>query len=310
MTLTRVTHATEIAAPADEVYRIIADVTLWPLHFPPTVHAERRAESGVAESIRLWATANGELRTWVSARRLDPVARRIEFEQTQPRHPVATMGGTWRIEQHPDGTCTALLDHHYRAVDDTPADLERIARAVDTNSTAELASLKRVAEWAGGAGLLLAFEDTETIAGTPAEAYDFLYDLGSWPDRIAHVQRIDMTEDVPGLQYMEMDTKSPDGSVHTTTSWRVCTEPDRIVYKQLKLPAVLRAHTGEWRFEAVDGGCVRVTAAHSVIVDPEAAARLPAPMTDLTQIRDAVRAALGANSRATLATAKAYIEGR
>lgn len=307
---TRVTHRTRIAAPADRVYRIIADVTRWPVHFPPTVHAERLEQAGSEETIQLWATAEGRLRTWRSRRRLDAARRRVAFEQTVPRHPVAAMGGVWRIEDDGRGGCVALLDHHYRAVDDAPAGLERIARAVDANSTAELASLKRAAERPNGDALLFSFTDTETIDGPLAEVYGFLNDLDAWAERIPHVHRTELREEEPGFQYMEMDTKSPDGSVHTTTSWRVCDRPRRIVYKQLTRPAVLAGHTGEWRLETIEDGRVRVTSVHTVLVDPDAAARLPSPPADTDALKTAVRAALGANSRATLAHAKAFVEGR
>lgn len=310
MTLTRVTHETRIAAPAEQVYRIVADITRWPIHFPPTIHAEQRERTGDEETIQLWATAENRLRTWHSRRRLDAVRRCVEFEQTRPHHPVAAMGGVWRIEDDGEGGSVALLDHHYRAADDTPTDLERITQAVDTNSTAELASIKRAAERPHGDALLFSFEDTETINGPAAEVYDFLNDLISWPERLPHVHRIELREEEPGFQYMEMDTKSPDGSVHTTTSWRVCERPRRIVYKQLTRPAVLAGHTGEWHLESPDEGPVRVTSVHTVLVDPQAAARLPSPPADTDALKAAVRASLGANSRATLTHAKAFVEGR
>src|SRR5689334_5050275 len=79
------THRIRVSAPAEAAYRIVADVSLWPLYFPPTVRAERISGDGAAERIRLWAVANGELRSWESRRRLYPAARRVEFEQAEPR---------------------------------------------------------------------------------------------------------------------------------------------------------------------------------------------------------------------------------
>jgi hypothetical protein len=99
---TEVTHRIEVAAPATAVYRIVAEVGLWPLYFPPTVRAERTGGDETDERIRIWALANGELRTWESRRRLDPAGLRIEFAQIEPREPVAAMGGTWRITERPD----------------------------------------------------------------------------------------------------------------------------------------------------------------------------------------------------------------
>jgi aromatase len=311
-----VTHEIVVAAPAATIYGVIADVTLWPLHFKPTVHAERLTgdtdtdtdTEPDTEQIRIWALANGELRTWISQRRLDETARTIAFEQVQPTHPVAHMAGTWRITERDDGSCQVVLEHSYRAVDDDPANLARIDTAVDTNSASELASLKLAAESAESLGeLTLDFSDTEDIDGRVEDAYDFIYDLRQWPERIPHVQRMVVTEDVPGLQVMEMDTKAPDGSVHTTVSGRVCFAPDRIVYKQTTVAGALRAHIGEWRFENVHSG-VRVTSRHVVILDADALGHLPKPPASLAEARTAVRNALGGNSRTTMAHAKTHIE--
>ncbi|MBT2388389.1 aromatase/cyclase [Streptomyces sp. ISL-1] len=311
MSNTEVTHRIDVAASADAVYRIVADVSLWPLYFPPTVRAERVAGDDSDERIRIWAVANGDLRTWESRRRLDPAAHRVRFEQTRPAAPVAAMGGEWSVQERGDGTCTVVLDHHYRATGDDPAALARIAQAVETNSVSELSHLRRAAERGDAEKeLLLDFSDTDVIAGSLGDTYDFIYDAAKWPDRIPHVVRMDLREDVSGLQYMEMDTRAPDGSVHTTVSGRVCTPQRRIVYKQTKLPPVLQAHNGEWLFEDAPDGTVKVTSRHQVILDPQAIAALPEPPASLEAARAAVRNSLGSNSRATLARARAFVEAR
>jgi aromatase len=307
--VTRVTHRIDIAAPADAVYRVVSDVSLWPLYFPPTVRAERTQGDDSDEIIRIWAVAHGEVRTWESRRRLDRAARRVSFEQTRPSDPVAAMGGRWEVRERGDGDCTVVLDHHYRAVGDEPSALARIAEAVETNSVSELSHLRLAAERAESEEeLLLDFSDTEVIKAPAADVYAFLQDAAKWPERIPHVVRLDLRESVPGLQHMEMDTRAPDGSVHTTVSGRVCTPLERIVYKQTRLPPVLRAHNGEWRVEDAADGTVRVTARHQVLLDPEGIAALPQPPASLAAARDAVRNSLGANSRATLARARAFAE--
>ena len=75
------THAVRVRGSADAAYRLLADVSLWPQHFQPTVFAERVEGDDTDERIRIWAFANGEVRTWTSRRRLDPVARSVEFRQ-------------------------------------------------------------------------------------------------------------------------------------------------------------------------------------------------------------------------------------
>lgn len=300
-------HATRITAPPDAVYRIVADVTSWPVHFPPTVHAVRLSGDDRAERIRLWALANGAPRTWVSERTLDPAARTVEFRQAEPSAPVAEMLGTWRIVPNGDGGSHVVLVHDYAAVDDDPEALALIDRAVETNSEAELGALKRAAE-TDAAGLLLEFSDGEVVHGPLDAAYDFVNECDRWPERLPHVLRVALTEDEPGLQFMEMDTRSPDGSAHTTASGRVCVPGERIVYKQTTKPPVMRTHNGEWLFEPAGDGAVRVTSRHTVVIDPEALKGPAAGGMDLPAVRQKIRETLGANSKATLRAAKRYAE--
>ena len=216
-------HTVIVDADADDVYRLIADVSQWPRIFPPTVHAEQVELNGQRERIRLWATANGEVKTWLSRRRLDPVARRVEFRQEVSAPPVAEMGGIWIVEPHSAGGCVVRLLHDYRAVDDKPGSLAWIERAVDRNSRAELGALKATAELARQSEeLLLTFDDTVRIAGAARDVYEFIYDAARWTERLPHVSRVRLVEDVPNIQELEMDTKAKDGSAHTTSSVRIC----------------------------------------------------------------------------------------
>lgn len=303
--MTTTTHQVRVKAPTTAIYRIIADVSRWPLYFPPTVRAERISGDDQAETIRIWAVANGELRTWESRRRLSADELRVQFAQTKPSHPVAAMTGTWRIEAVGE-ECLVSLDHEYRAVDDDPAALEQISRAVDSNSRSELEHLRRAAELGTDPGLLLDFSDSETVSGDLEDAYAFIYHADRWPERLAHVDRVELRESVPGLQRLEMDTKSADGT-HTTVSFRVC-EPALISYKQTVLPQALGAHSGQWIFQAGPAGEVTVTSRHLVILDPDGLAGLAEPPPSLEVARDLVRAALGGNSRATLRLAKQHVE--
>ncbi|MEU4349647.1 aromatase/cyclase [Streptomyces sp. NPDC023838] len=301
-------HSVSIAAPADITYALIADVTGWPRLFAPTVHAERVSGDDEQEVIRLWALANGEVRTWTSRRLLDPRARTVAFRQEVSQPPVAAMGGEWRITALPDGGCAVDLLHDYAAVDDDPDGLDWIERAVDRNSRAELAALKTAAEQHERTGeLVMSFEDSVDIAASAAEVYAFIDRSDLWPERLPHVSRLELTETVPGLQLMTMDTRSPDGTVHTTESARVCFEDTRIVYKQTRVPAIMTAHTGEWTFRPTADG-VRATSRHTVAINPHTVRDLLGESATVADARQAVRSALGTNSLATLNLAKTHAE--
>ncbi|MEV3934279.1 aromatase/cyclase, partial [Streptomyces sp. NPDC049944] len=169
MTTREVEHEITIAAPAPDVYRLLADVTQWPRIFPPTIHVDQVESDGSQERIRIWATANGQAKNWTSRRELDPEGLRITFRQEITAAPVAAMGGTWIIEPL-DGESEAArvrLLHDYRAIDDDAHDLLWIDEAVDRNSRSELAALKENVERAHATDdVTFSFEDTVHINGS------------------------------------------------------------------------------------------------------------------------------------------------
>jgi 2-polyprenyl-6-methoxyphenol hydroxylase-like FAD-dependent oxidoreductase/ribosome-associated toxin RatA of RatAB toxin-antitoxin module len=301
-------HEINVAAPAERVYALIADVGCWPETFPPTVHAECVERDGNAELIRLWATANGTAKTWTSRRRHDPERMSVTFRQERSQPPVGGMGGEWVVEPVSAAECRVRLLHDFFAASDDPADLDWISQAVDRNSESELRALKASAELSGP-NQLLTFDDTVTVDGSAQDVYDFLNEAQLWSQRLPHVARVSLEEETPGLQILEMDTRTKDGKVHTTRSVRVCRPHTSIVYKQIVLPALMTLHTGRWLIEPRDGG-VSVTSRHTVRINTERITEVLGDDADVWTAQEFVRTALSGNSLATLRLAKSYAEGR
>lgn len=306
-----VEHEITVSAPAVDVYRLIAEVEHWPRIFPPTVHVDRLETVGLEERIRIWATANGTAKSWTSLRRLDPAALHIAFRQEVSAPPVAAMGGAWVIEPIDDGSSRVRLLHDYRAVDDDPEKLAWIDEAVDRNSRSELAALKANAELEADSyyDLLLSFEDSVQIDGAAKDVYDFINEAQLWTERLPHVAKVSLGEESPGLQVLEMDTMTKDGSIHTTKSVRVCFPHHRIVYKQIGLPALMTLHTGSWQLtEGADG--VTATSQHTVVINTANIAAVLGAEAGTEEARKFVHNALSTNSLATLGHAKDYAESR
>jgi aromatase len=303
-------HDIEITAGHDRVYGLIAEVTRWPLLFPPCVHVEIIDCGPGTDRFRIWAVAGETVRSWTSRRRLDETARRIDFDQENSKPPLAAMGGHWRIE-----SSRLVLAHHWALRDPTP-EIERwVTGALDRNSDSEIAAVKNWAERVTGLDEL-AFGSTEEVAiAAPAPlVYDFLHRSDLWPDRLPHVSDValestsasDLTGDVE-VQTMVMETKAPDETVHTTHSVRLCFPHERIVYKQTTVPRPLLAHSGDWTLIPEPGG-VRVLARHHFILDPEAIAEFFGAGTSLADAGTKVREALGRNSLLTLEQARKHVE--
>ena len=310
MTIREVEHEITVDAPAEAVYRLIAEVDNWPHIFPPTIHVDHLERGETEERIRIWATANGAPKNWTSRRVLDPAGRRIEFRQEVSAPPVAAMGGTWIIEPLPGTGSRIRLRHDYRAVDDDPAGLAWIDEAVDRNSRSELAALRVNVERArADQEATFSFEDTVLVDGSAKDLYDFINEADRWAERLPHVATVRLTEDTPGLQELEMDTRAADGSVHTTRSYRVTFPHRRIAYKQVTLPALMTLHTGLWTFTETDAGVAAVSQ-HTVVLNTANIARILGSEATVADARQYVHHALSTNSRATLGHAKAYAESR
>ncbi|RMB82959.1 aromatase/cyclase [Streptomyces shenzhenensis] len=303
----RTRHTIDVAAEPKAVYELIAAAEDWPHIFPPTVHVAKLDGDSRSERLRIWAFANGEVRSWTSRRELDPSSLRVAFRQEVSSAPVAAMGGEWIIKAAPGGSSVVLL-HDFTVVDDDSTAREWVERAVDTNSGSELAALKTAAEsLAAEPRALLSFADFVDISGPQQEVYDFLWRADLWKERLPHVSRLVLTEPGEDLQTVEMDTRTADGSVHTTKSVRVGFGPDRLVYKQIQVPPLMTAHTGRWTIEPTERG-VRATSQHTVVLRTDRVQELLGPDATIDTARDLVRSALGKNSTATLTLAKEAAE--
>lgn len=308
MTTREVAHEITIAAPAADIYRLLAEVTNWPRIFPPTIYVEQVEKSETEERIRIWAVANGEAKNWTSRRTLDPEALRITFRQEITAPPVAAMGGTWIIEPLGERESRVRLLHDYRALDDDPAGLAWIDEAVDHNSRSELAALRQNVELAHASeDVTFSFHDTVHIEGCAKDVFDFINEANLWSERLPHVATVRLTEDSVGLQTLEMETRAKDGSVHTTKSYRVTFPHHKIVYKQVTLPALMTLHTGIWTFEETAGG-TSASSQHTVTLNAASIARILGPDATVADAREYVRSALSTNSHATLSHAKSHTE--
>jgi ribosome-associated toxin RatA of RatAB toxin-antitoxin module len=301
-------HRITITAPAEVIYGVIADVTRWPAIFPPTVHTEQLDRDGDSERIRLWALANDEVKSWVSRRHLDAAGLSVTFRQEVSQPPVAGMGGRWLLRPVSPRETMVVLEHHFQVVDDDPAGLQWVRAAVDQNSVAELSRLKHAVEsFRQHESLTFDFDDSLRIEGAMSTVYEFLYRASRWPDRLPHVGRLELREDTPNVQVMEMDTRAADGTVHTTKSVRVCFPEHRIVYKQTSVPALMTAHTGQWLLKP-DDGAVIATSHHTVSINRDAVTDVLGANGTVCEAREFVHQALSANSMTTLRHARTFAE--
>jgi ribosome-associated toxin RatA of RatAB toxin-antitoxin module len=303
-------HTLVMAAPAQVVYDIVADATRWPAIFGPSLYVRHIERSGHRERFQLWAIVNGEVKTWTSRRALDRGGLRVWFQQERSQAPTASMGGEWRFRELPDGRTEVVLMHRFSTVGDDPEAVAWINQALDRNGPEELAALARIAELGHPIDdVVFAFTDVVEIPGAAADVYEFIYRADRWPELLPHVRRVTLREERPGVQDLETETVTAGGSRHTTRSVRVCFPAERIVLKQVVVPALLLGHSGRWTFREGADGTV-VTACHTVAINPAALRDALGPHSTLADAKKRITDALSTNNLATLAHASAYATAR
>ncbi|WP_037801744.1 aromatase/cyclase [Streptomyces sp. LaPpAH-108] len=293
-------HTLVVEAPAADLYGLVADVSRWPAIFEPTLHVRHLDRGERSERFEIWAEVNGAITHWSSRRLLDPRRLYISFHQEHSRPPVTSMSGGWFFRPLGDHRTQIVLRHRFAVEDDSPDSVARVDEALDRNSARELGALAALAETGYPVDeLVFSFTDTIPIEGGVHDAYGFVERAERWADLLPHVSRVDLTEPEAGLQWLEMDTVTADGAVHTTRSARICRASEWIAYKQQRTPRLLSGHSGEWVFTEAADGPVAV-ARHTVAIDPSGITEVLGPDATLADARAHLRDVLGRNSVATL----------
>ncbi|MEZ0095620.1 SRPBCC family protein [Streptacidiphilus sp. EB129] len=304
-------HRGTATAPPEFLFDVVAAVENWPQFFSAAVHAEYLEVGDGTDVVRRWflTPEEGQVVVRTARRHLDRAALRITLEDIEPQAPRTASRVEWLFTKSASGSNVEVV-HELTLADDTTdeayaaavADLERNA-AAQLDAVLDQGNRRELLDQ-----LVLSFEDPLFVAGRAEDAYEVLNEADKWPERIAHVARLTMTEDEPGIQFFDMDTQAPDGVPHSTRSVRVCLAPRLIVYKQIKLPPLLDAHTGHWRFTPTPEGII-VAARHTVTIKPSALAIL-GEGTTIQDARNYLRNVLSANSMKNLQLSKAFAEDR
>ncbi|MEU8654485.1 SRPBCC family protein [Streptomyces sp. NPDC048737] len=312
----RMAQHAEVDAPAGVLYGLIADALRWPVFLPPTVHVEQLEFDGGSERLRMWVTANGEIRSWTTRRVLDPVAHRVDFRQEVLPRPVTSMGGSWTVEPRGPGKSLVTLRNDFAVTDNVRADVDWVKRATAANTRAALANLRQLAErWHRLDALVLSFEESVRIDAAVEPVYDFLHRFGDRADAVPGATRIHVSERAPGVQLMTVELPGTDGTTRTTESVRIgFPHAGRIVYKDVRdteQPALLAARTGEWSVEPDAWGAgVTLVARHHAVLDEDGVRERYGDGAEAVRVaREALRSRLARQSVAALRLAREHAEG-
>ncbi|MGA5527463.1 SRPBCC family protein [Streptomyces pseudogriseolus] len=297
-------HTVPVAAPADVVYGLLADSPRWPVLLPSYVHVERIDFDGTEESLRLWRLRHGQVCSSPVRRVLRAAERRITFELDGSHVSGAPTSGVWSVAPDGAGRCLVTLRH------ESPAGPGSTPEALESDVRAELTALCEAAgRWDRLDELLLSFEDSVHVSGSPELVYDFLYRVEDWADLVPHVERADVTEDRPGVQEAVLHTCEPDtGRTLVSECVRLCfPAAGRIVHKETLTPDPVASHYGEWYLEPGETG-VRVVSVHHVMLRESAVESVLGEGALLVDARRHVRERLGRSSTEALGLARWHAE--
>ncbi len=300
--------STTAAGPAEVAFGIMLKAERWPQLFSTIVHTDFALREEGKDEVRVWGMqGENAVRAWTTRRVIDHEGMRIAFTNEPAIAPMTVMGGEWSFSPQPDGTTKINIRHEFGLPDNTKVPAGRIIQELERHSKIQLEQLRQATERSAELDdLILDFEDPLYVGGAAEDAWKMLYEADKWPERLAHVAKLTMTEEVAGIQFFDMDTTTSDGRPHTTRSVRVCLPYSVIVYKQLQPPPLLSVHTGHWRFTPTREGVI-VGARHTVTINPERLDVLGAGAT-VEDARRYLRKVLSTNSMGNLRLAKGYAE--
>jgi aromatase len=302
-------HTVRVAAPPKRVFQLITDAHRWPQIFDLVVSTEHLSFSGGTETVRLWELIDGQVQSYVSHREASPHRLQLRFRHDEAPEPITSMGGVWLVLPKGNGSLVAL-DHYYRVAGDDATATECVGMAVEQSSVAMLTALREVAELDGDLDRLwVSGTDSVDIDGDAGDVYEFLARAHDWPQRLPHVHRLTVDEEVFDIQHLEAQIRLPNGSLHATSTVRVCFPETHIVYKMTRPPAIMRAHTGTFTV-AAHGGGVRATAHNTVLLHRERFTELLGEQSTVEDARSAVREVLRTISLSTLGRARRFAEAR
>ncbi|MGV9293038.1 aromatase/cyclase [Amycolatopsis sp. NPDC003676] len=297
-----------VAAPPSTAREVALDVARWPQIHPSAVHVECLERTENSDLLQYWSVLDEHtVRTWRARRRVADF--QVRFAQEPPEAPFASAAGGWSFEPVNGGETLVTRFEEFMLRDDARITADEARENVLKDCREDLAALRYAAEDRDALEqLTVSFEDPLFIVGAVKDAYDYLYEAEKWPARLPHVTRLVLDEEVPNIQFFDMDTVSADNSRHTTRSVRICLPQHKIVYKQLQPPKTMDAHTGHWEFAEAPEGLV-ATARHTATIKPSGL-HLFGDGTTVEHARRCLRRVLSANSMENLRLAKAYAEAR
>lgn len=276
------THRTEacveIAAPAEDVYRLLTDVVEWPLLYPWIAHTEVLEREPDGDLVQFWAVKpDGSARIWSSRRTLDARALRMDFEQLGSVGPIDALGGTWVFHPRDDGGCRVETRHWFT----TGQDPEQVAGELDRNSERQLGVLRTKAERRQEfASRVLRVEQHRELAHDPAEAH----------------ARLRRALDAPAgasAEFTDVTRRGPSGGTHTSRTLRIVLPGHAVIEQELTPPDPLELCLRRWRVAPSAGG---TTLTASMV--------LSSPQADRAEGRDALRTWAAANLAASLAAVR------
>lgn len=300
-------HTIEVECSPEKAFEACLNVDRWVDIFPPCLDSRILEETEESQTIFLTAKANERVFSWESTREIDRQGRSISFSQSVPSPLVHYMDGHWSIEPK-KGRCLIMLSHEFEIKEDINGLVEGVGnksealafmlRAIENNSTRELAALKKALEcdlWRHE------FSESLTIDHSKPAIYQLLSDVTHWPWLLPHCNNIEVLYDDHCYQEFVMEVQVNE-KIERIRSVRIL-HPDRIEYFQPAPPPALKEHQGRWKLVETENG-VEVESWHSVVLNPEFWA-----CKDMNEAKEIVENAINANSLGTMKAIAGKLEG-
>jgi aromatase len=309
MTLLRTTRDADVAASAQAVMALLAEVADWPLLLARIVHVEPLATVGLARLAHIWGLSPDGIDEHVC--RITPGAAvgDLTVARVVARPPASSLTARWHAEGTGTGRSRLTLSHEYEAIADDVDAAALLHAQLGADAESDVASMGRAAEiLATHPACRFAFaEDVALDTGSSADAaFEFLRRPERWPGQPPGIASLAVREERPGIQLLELGIEQEDGSVRAEVAARLSLPQRRLlVHKSVRPRPLVFGHTSVFWVEPGESGGGSVGARHTLLLDPSAVASALGPQATLAEASDMVRRAISAESKFTLLGAAA-----
>ncbi|MCH9717110.1 MAG: hypothetical protein K0U29_01280 [Gammaproteobacteria bacterium] len=306
-------HSTVCNSNAQDIYKVITNIELWPEIFDACEKATVLKSNGNTDIVFIQANDKGNIMEWETHRTYHDDIFKVDFHLPKPMPFLKNMSGTWRVVPLSDQKSLLSVNRHFELLDDVSnirEDIKSVAEAksyisnfIEENAENEMISLKSFVEKKTASRFK--FINKYYINCPPEKVFDVFSDVCHWPEVLPHCNDVKVLYDDGRDQEFIMEVSSTRGAIAMRSIRNCDKDKMTITYFQPSPPDFLDEHRGEWVFRSFNGG-TEVISEHKVSLNVKACSK-SFHDDNITDYKHKVKELIAGNSHKTFLACEDFL---